>query len=209
MLLHSFRRSHVRVWLSRLTHHDSALTTPHSFELLANRSAEEPRGILTPEVFMQFFSYARDENGALQYTYGHERIPDNWYRRANDNPWTLTDIVISTSQQCQSYPSNCKVGGNTGEVNSVRVLKAINHPCSRLILLLVRWLRSWRHYGRLHQRCRRPPRSTTHGLLHRSGHPRRYPKFLGQSLLRCGPDQRAWCRRHEIGASLSHVGRLP
>lgn len=81
---------------------------------------------------MQFFSYSRDENGALQYTYGHERIPDNWYRRANDNPWTLTDIVVSTAQQCESYPSNCKVGGNTGEVNSVRTLKARSHRCSCL-----------------------------------------------------------------------------
>lgn len=50
-----------------------------AFELLANHSAEEPRGFLTPEVFMSFFSYTRDADGNLQYTYGHERIPDNWY----------------------------------------------------------------------------------------------------------------------------------
>lgn len=89
-----------------------------AYELLANHSAEEPRGFLTPEVFESFFSYTRDANNQLVFTYGHERIPDNWYRRANDDAWTLADIGISTAQQCASYPSNCQVGGNTGEVNS-------------------------------------------------------------------------------------------
>ncbi|KAF7196882.1 Dothistromin biosynthesis peroxidase dotB [Pseudocercospora fuligena] len=89
-----------------------------AFELLANHSATEPRGFLTPEVFMSFFSYTKDASGNLQYKYGHERIPDNWYRRHNDDAWTLNDITISTAQQCASYPSACLVGGNTGEVNS-------------------------------------------------------------------------------------------
>ncbi|EME43959.1 hypothetical protein DOTSEDRAFT_129885 [Dothistroma septosporum NZE10] len=89
-----------------------------AFELLANHSAAEPRGFLTPEVFESFFSYTRDSKGNLVYTYGHERIPNNWYRRANDDAWTLADIGISTAQQCASYPTNCQVGGNTGKVNS-------------------------------------------------------------------------------------------
>lgn len=89
-----------------------------AYELLANHSAEDPRGVLTPEVFESFFSYTRDSNGQLIYKYGHERIPDNWYRRADDDAWTLDDILISTAQQCASYPTNCQVGGNTGTVNS-------------------------------------------------------------------------------------------
>lgn len=66
---------------------------------------------------MDFFGYKR-ENGQLVFTYGSEKIPDNWYKRGADDAWTLTDIVVSTAQQCASYPSNCQVGGNTGEVNS-------------------------------------------------------------------------------------------
>lgn len=89
-----------------------------AYELLANHSAEYPRGILTPEVFESFFSYTRDDDNNLVFTYGHERIPDNWYRRADDDAWTLADILISTGQQCLAYPTNCQVGGNTGEVNS-------------------------------------------------------------------------------------------
>lgn len=89
-----------------------------AYELLANHSAQDPRGVLTPAVFESFFSYTRDVENKLVFTYGHERIPDNWYRRANDDPWTLADILISTGQQCLSYPLNCQVGGNTGTVNS-------------------------------------------------------------------------------------------
>lgn len=89
-----------------------------AFQLHANHSAEEPRGFLTPEVFLSFFGYTRDENDELVFNYGHERIPDNWYKRAADDAWTLNDILISTAQQCTSYPSACEVGGNTGEVNS-------------------------------------------------------------------------------------------
>lgn len=89
-----------------------------AYELLANHSADYPRGFLTPEVFESFFSYTRDKNNNLVFTYGHERIPDNWYRRADDDAWTLADILTSTAQQCLSYPGNCQVGGNTGQVNS-------------------------------------------------------------------------------------------
>ncbi|TVY82201.1 Aromatic peroxygenase [Lachnellula suecica] len=89
-----------------------------AYELLANHSAEYPRGFLTPEVFESFFGYTRDSNDNLVFTYGTERIPDNWYKRAADDAWTLEDILLSTAQQCLSYPSNCEVGGNTGEVNS-------------------------------------------------------------------------------------------
>ena len=89
-----------------------------AFQLLANHSAAEPRGFLTPAVFESFFSYTRDSNNELVYTYGHERIPENWYRRADDDALTTADIAASTAQQCASYPTNCQVGGNTGTVNS-------------------------------------------------------------------------------------------
>lgn len=89
-----------------------------TFHLLANHSAEFPRGFLEPSVFETFFSYTRDANDNLVFTYGYERIPDNWYRRADDDAWTLVDILLSTAQQCLSYPSNCQIGGNTGTVNS-------------------------------------------------------------------------------------------
>lgn len=87
-------------------------------ELLSNHSADYPRGFMTPDLFLSLWGYKRGKNGALHYTYGSERIPENFYKRAPDDPWTLSDIVISTAQQCQAYPTNCQVGGNTGTVNS-------------------------------------------------------------------------------------------
>lgn len=88
------------------------------FELMANHSAQYPRGRLTPETLMTFFSYERNADGSLAYTYGHDRIPDNWYRRSLKDQWTLSDIVLGVASQCAAFPSTCKVGGNTGTVNS-------------------------------------------------------------------------------------------
>jgi hypothetical protein len=67
---------------------------------------------------MTSFGYTRDTAGNLQFNHGTERIPPNWYKRSPQDPWTLSDIGVSTAQQCASYPSSCLVGGNTGEVNS-------------------------------------------------------------------------------------------
>lgn len=88
-----------------------------AYQLLANHSAEYPRGFMTPDNFLSLWSYKRNGN-SLSYTYGHERIPENYYKRAADDDWNLEDILISTAQQCTAYPSNCQVGGNTGKVNS-------------------------------------------------------------------------------------------
>lgn len=88
-----------------------------AYELLSNHSAEYPRGFMTQENFLSLWSYKR-KNGKLQYTYGHERIPDNYYKRSSQDQWDLADIVLSTAQQCEAYPTNCQVGGNTGKVNS-------------------------------------------------------------------------------------------
>lgn len=88
------------------------------FELMANHSAQYPKGLLTPETLMDFFSYTRDAQGNLQYVYGHEKIPDNWYRRAQDDAWTLPDILAGVASQCLAFPSTCKVGGNVNGVNT-------------------------------------------------------------------------------------------
>jgi hypothetical protein len=88
------------------------------FELMANHSAEHPRGLLTPQTLMDFFSYTRNAQGSLEYTYGHERIPENWYKRADDDAWTLPDILAGVASQCLAFPSPCKVGGNVNSMNS-------------------------------------------------------------------------------------------
>ncbi|KAF7983516.1 hypothetical protein HWV62_21058 [Athelia sp. TMB] len=54
----------------------------------------------------------------LDYTYGYERIPNNWYKHSPADPWTIVDILTAGAQQCLAYPNTCKVGGNTGNVSS-------------------------------------------------------------------------------------------
>jgi len=67
---------------------------------------------------MDFFSYTRDANGALVYKYGYERIPENWYKRATNDPWTIADVLAGVAQQCLAYPKTCAIGGNTHGVNT-------------------------------------------------------------------------------------------
>ena len=69
-----------------------------AYELLANHSAENPRGFLTPEVFESFFSYTRDADNKLVFTYGHERIPDNVRISA---PLQFPNPSISSKKWCE------------------------------------------------------------------------------------------------------------
>jgi hypothetical protein len=49
-----------------------------SWELMANHSAEYPRGFMTQDLYMKFFGYTRDSAGNLQFNRGTESIPENW-----------------------------------------------------------------------------------------------------------------------------------
>ncbi|EHK98203.1 putative Aromatic peroxygenase [Glarea lozoyensis 74030] len=89
-----------------------------AYTILANHLAEHPRGYLSPESFMSLWSYSRDADGNLTYTYGHERIPDIYYKAAADDQWTVQDFLVSSAQRCLAWPESCQVGGNTGTVNS-------------------------------------------------------------------------------------------
>ncbi|KAG5981515.1 hypothetical protein E4U55_002870 [Claviceps digitariae] len=86
--------------------------------LMSNHSAEHPRGFLEHSVLDDFFSYKLQPNGSRTYSYGKERIPENWYRRSHKDPWTVVDIGLGIASQCLAHPSTCQLGGNTGTVNS-------------------------------------------------------------------------------------------
>lgn len=48
--------------------------------LLSNHTQERPDGLLTQEVFKNFFAVYEDSQGNLEYREGHETFPENWYR---------------------------------------------------------------------------------------------------------------------------------
>jgi hypothetical protein len=52
----------------------------------------------------------------MAYNYGHERIPDNWYRSESD--YTLLDVNTELVSWVTSHPELADIGGNTGTVNS-------------------------------------------------------------------------------------------
>jgi len=71
----------------------------HNFiiNFMSNHTAEEPNGYLDKPQLKTFFSITGPDD-ALVWTPGHEKIPENWYRRPSDNPYSLataiSDVVI-------------------------------------------------------------------------------------------------------------------
>lgn len=86
---------------------------------MSNHSAAVPGGTLTRATLKSFFSVT-GEPGSFVYTPGHERIPNNWYRRrtlvAHNIPEVLADLAVNNA----AYPGIVRFGGNTGTTNSFK-----------------------------------------------------------------------------------------
>ncbi|CAH0382666.1 unnamed protein product [Bemisia tabaci] len=87
------------------------------YRFMANKSSEFPEGYLNRDVLGSFFS-VRTENGSFIYTPGHERIPDNWYKRALDDPYTIPFFLLDVVKMAVNHPQFLSVGGNTNGVNT-------------------------------------------------------------------------------------------
>lgn len=84
--------------------------------MMANHSEKFPDGSLTRDVFKSFFAVTGNRDNFV-YSIGHERIPDNWYRRpANDYsiPAFLADVLDHGLQ----FPPFLNVGGNLNGPNT-------------------------------------------------------------------------------------------
>lgn len=66
---------------------------------------------------MSFFSIT-GKSGSFKYTVGHERIPDNWYKRAIGDEYTIAGFAVDTLDFGIKFPPLGSVGGNTGKVNT-------------------------------------------------------------------------------------------
>lgn len=87
------------------------------YRFMANKSAEYPEGILNKEVLKSFFSITGDDNN-LQYTPGNERIPENWYKRAIGDEYTIPFYATDLNLAALEHPEFLEIGGNTGTTNS-------------------------------------------------------------------------------------------
>jgi hypothetical protein len=87
------------------------------YRFMGNKSATYPEGVLNQDVLKSFFSIT-GTSGNFKYTEGYERIPENWYKRAIGDEYTipffLTDVLAAAAQ----YPEFLDIGGNTGTTNS-------------------------------------------------------------------------------------------
>ncbi|KAJ2970509.1 heme-thiolate peroxidase [Xylaria curta] len=83
---------------------------------LSNNTKEHPLGgHCTKEVLSSFYG-VYEERGKLIYKEGHERIPENWYRRAAD--YSLVEYNLDLVAWALKHPVLLSVGGNQGKVNT-------------------------------------------------------------------------------------------
>lgn len=81
--------------------------------MMSNKSEEFPEGWLSRDNFKSFFSL-RGEAGSLQYTEGHEQIPDNWYKRAIGDEYTIAGFLADVINYAEKDPRLLDIGGNIG-----------------------------------------------------------------------------------------------
>lgn len=95
----------------------SAAAYSFIFRFMANHTEEYPAGILNLDVLKSFMSI-EGESGNFTWVPGHERIPENWYRRAYGDDYELTDVATDESVFANMTPAISKPGCNQGTVNS-------------------------------------------------------------------------------------------
>lgn len=57
-------------------------------------------------------------DNAHTWTPGHEKIPQQWYKRPSNNPYGALAAAADVAILAVKYPSIVQFGGNTGSTNS-------------------------------------------------------------------------------------------
>ncbi|KAM3071057.1 hypothetical protein ACMFMG_009964 [Clarireedia jacksonii] len=87
------------------------------YRFMSNKSAEYPEGYLDGEVLKSFFSITGTP-GNFTWTEGHEKIPDNWYKRAIGDEYSIPYLTKDFLAAALQYPEFVSIGGNTGKVDT-------------------------------------------------------------------------------------------
>ncbi|KAB8556610.1 hypothetical protein FH972_025647 [Carpinus fangiana] len=88
------------------------------YRFMSNKSTEFPEGRLSQNVLKAFFSITGDTPDEFVYTPGHEKIPDNWYKRAIGDEYTIPFFEADLLAAAVQNPQFLSIGGNTGKVNT-------------------------------------------------------------------------------------------
>lgn len=93
------------------------------YRFMANKSAENPEGILNKNVLKSFMSIQGPENN-LQWVPGNEKIPDNWYKRHPTDEYSIpyfeTDILYFAAREPRINLPGC----NQGKVDTYNQISA-------------------------------------------------------------------------------------
>lgn len=89
---------------------------------MANHTAEYPAGILDQET-LKSFNAISGESGSFVWTPGYERIPDNWYRRAQTDAYTVFGLIADANTFATLESRVSGQGCNNGTVNSYTAIK--------------------------------------------------------------------------------------
>ncbi|CAJ2509352.1 Uu.00g143780.m01.CDS01 [Anthostomella pinea] len=87
------------------------------YRFMANKTAENPQGILNGEILKSFYAVT-GEFPDFTITPGHEHFPDNWYKRNPLDYYTIPYFNLDALAMQLEHPQFLSVGGNTGKVNS-------------------------------------------------------------------------------------------
>lgn len=87
------------------------------YRFMGNKSAEYPEGYLDADVLKSFFAIT-GEPGHFTWNEGQEKIPDNWYKRAIGDEYTINYFQLDLLAAALQYPEFLSVGGNLGKTNS-------------------------------------------------------------------------------------------
>lgn len=87
------------------------------YRFMANHSAEYPAGRLSGSNLKSWFGISGDYPN-FTVKQGYERIPDNWYRRAFGDEYTIPFFLEDVVAMAVEHPQFLDFGGNTKGVNT-------------------------------------------------------------------------------------------
>ncbi|KAM3423815.1 hypothetical protein BST61_g1214 [Cercospora zeina] len=90
------------------------------FRFMANHSEADPTGFLSHETVASWFG-VEGQPGSYSLVGGRtgfERIPANWYRRAQEYPYEITYFIADLLNAALLHPKFLAIGGNTNGPNT-------------------------------------------------------------------------------------------
>ncbi|KAI0194251.1 hypothetical protein F4808DRAFT_474884 [Astrocystis sublimbata] len=87
------------------------------YRFMANKTAENPEGVLDGETLKSFYAITGDYPN-FKVTPGHEKFPDNWYKRNPADYYTIPYLVEDALAMQLQHPELLSVGGNLGKTDS-------------------------------------------------------------------------------------------